>query len=97
MVFREREEGGDTWYAAALDFNIVESGDTPDEVLFMLFDAMRGYVESAKKSKARPHILNQIPDKEYKKIWDAFLDKKIQSSLKGITVHDRGERSLVAA
>ncbi|NOY35410.1 MAG: hypothetical protein GXP44_00560, partial [bacterium] len=33
IVFKD----GATWYAVALEFNIVESGDDPREVLMLLF------------------------------------------------------------
>ena len=69
-----KEEGA--WYGVALEFNIVEQGDDPQEVLFLLFEAMAGYVESAKKAKARPHILNQTPDPEYEKLWNTLEGKK---------------------
>ena len=62
------EEGG-VWYAAGLEFNIVEEGSTPQEALILLFEALHGYVESAKKIKARPNILNQKTDPEYEAMW----------------------------
>ncbi|OHA62678.1 MAG: hypothetical protein A3E07_01125 [Candidatus Wildermuthbacteria bacterium RIFCSPHIGHO2_12_FULL_45_9] len=72
IVFRERE----TWYAVGLEFNIVEEGDTPREALLLLFEAIQGYVEAARKMKARPAILNQKIDEEYEKIWRAAQEKK---------------------
>lgn len=71
IVFRE----GDSWYGAGLEFNIVESGSTPQEALLLLFEAVRGYLESAKKIKARPHILNQKPDSEYEAMWKKLKEK----------------------
>lgn len=65
IVFCEDE----VWYAVGLEFNIVESGDTPQEALLLLFDALAGYVDSAKKIKARPNILNQKTDPEYEAMW----------------------------
>ena len=65
IVFKEN----DAWYAAGLEFNIVESGSTPQEALLLLMEATVGYVESAKKIKARPSILNQKTDPEYEKMW----------------------------
>lgn len=72
VIFRE----GSTWYGVALEFNIVEEGDTPQEAMLLLFEAIRGYVESARKIKARPHILNQRPDSEYEEMWDSFEECK---------------------
>ncbi|MDE2019491.1 MAG: hypothetical protein KGJ13_04035 [Patescibacteria group bacterium] len=69
IVFRE----GETWYAAGLEFNIVETGDTPREALLLLFEALNGYVESARKMKARPRILNQKPDQEYEEMWGSLI------------------------
>lgn len=72
VVFREENY----WYAAVLEFNIVESGSTPQEAMLLAFEAARGYVESAKKIKARPHILNQTADKEYEAKWRASVEYK---------------------
>lgn len=72
IIFREEN----TWYGVALEFNIVEQGNNPQEVLFLLFEAMAGYVESAKKAKGRPHILNQKPDPEYERLWNILENKK---------------------
>ena len=74
LVFRE----DDVWYAAALEFNIVEAGDTPNEALVLLFEAVRGYLESAKKIKARPNILNQSVDREYEQKWNVGMGAKRQ-------------------
>ncbi len=72
LVFRD----GDTWYAAGLEFNIVEAGTTPQEAMLLLFEALQGYLESAKRIKARPHILNQSVDAEYEKKWQATVESK---------------------
>jgi hypothetical protein len=69
IVFRE----GDAWYAVGLEFNVVETGDTAREALILLFEALTGYVESARKMKARPGILNQKPDREYEEIWQSLM------------------------
>ncbi|MEX2053274.1 MAG: hypothetical protein WD898_03555 [Candidatus Paceibacterota bacterium] len=74
IIFRE----GDTWYGVCLEFNIVESGDTPQEALILLFEATQGYLESAKKIKARPNILNQEPDPEYETMWHDLQEAKRQ-------------------
>lgn len=74
------EEGG-VWYAAGLEFNIVEEGSTPQEALFFLFDALQGYVESAKKIKARPSILNQKTNPEYEVMWENRHKEKEQKKI----------------
>lgn len=72
IVFRE----GNAWYGVCLEFNIVESGDTPQEALLLLFEATQGYLESAKKIKARPQILNQKTDPEYETMWHNLQESK---------------------
>lgn len=74
LVFRE----GDAWYAAGLEFNIVEAGTTPQEAMLLALEAVQGYVESAKKIKARPHILNQVVDSEYETRWQKAVESKQQ-------------------
>jgi len=72
IIFREEN----TWYGTCLEFNIVESGDTPQEATLLLSEAVEGYLESARKIKARPNILNQKPDPEYEMMWSKIEDKK---------------------
>ena len=62
IIFKEKGQ----WFGVALDFNIVEAGDDPREVMIMLDEAIRGYVDSARKAKLRPHVLNQAPRKNTK-------------------------------
>ncbi|HUC02202.1 MAG TPA: hypothetical protein VMA75_04895 [Candidatus Paceibacterota bacterium] len=90
IVFKE----GETWYAAGLEFNIVESGTTPEEVLLLLFEALEGYVESARKMKARPSILNQRTDPEYEEMWKSLQTKKAPPQRPVFTF---GQRSFVPA
>jgi predicted RNase H-like HicB family nuclease len=66
IIFKE----DDTWYGVALEFNIVEEGNSPKEVFNQLFEAIQGYVETAQKLKIRPMPLNQKPDKEYQELWN---------------------------
>ncbi len=72
IVFKE--DG--LWYAVGLEFNIVEEGSTPQEAILFLFEALSGYVESARKIKVRPAILNQKSDAEYEKMWQNIQEKK---------------------
>jgi len=72
IIFRENH----TWYGVALEFNIIEEGDNPVEVMASLFEAIRGYIETARKVKIRPHPLNQKPDLEYEELWDKLEKKK---------------------
>jgi predicted RNase H-like HicB family nuclease len=73
IVFKE----SDTWYATALELNIVESGDDPKVALFNLFEAIQGYVESCIKVKgSRVSPLNQKTDPEYEKFWKLLQESK---------------------
>ena len=75
IVFKENN----VWYAVGLEFNIVESGDTPQEAILLLSEALSGYVESAKKIKSRPNILNQTIDREYETMWQNSQKDKEQA------------------
>src|SRR3989344_217038 len=73
IVFKE----DDTWYGVGLEFNLVVEADTKEVALFNLFDAIRGYVNSARKiGGVRPHILNQITDQEYENLWKILNSHK---------------------
>ncbi len=73
IVFRD----GDTWYAVALEFNIVESSDDPKLAYLNLLQAVSGYVESCKKLKgARFSPLNQKSDPEYEQLWKTLNSSK---------------------
>lgn len=68
----------DTWFAVGLEFNIVEEGSTPQEAQALLAEAIRGYIESARKAKIRVDaILNQKPDIEYEKMWRSLTNKEL--------------------
>lgn len=73
IIFKD----GDSWYGVALEFNIVESADDADVVMFNLQNAIRGYVESEQKIKGlRASSLNQKPDVEYEKMWKNLHSQK---------------------
>lgn len=76
IIFRE----DNVYYAVALDFNIVESGDTPREAMLLLLEAIAGYVESARKIKARPYILNQKADSEYEEMWRRKYEQRFSQA-----------------
>jgi predicted RNase H-like HicB family nuclease len=71
------EEGGD-WYGVALEFNIVEVGDSPQEVMVMLSEAIDGYIETASKKKLSIGVLNQKVNELYDMLWQAGEDNKTQ-------------------
>ena len=93
IVFKDRGK----WYAVALEFNIVEAGEDPREVLVSLFEAIQGYVKSARKIKARPHILNQFPDSEYQLLWDALKAGRGREAERIPQVYAFGEKTLAYA
>lgn len=75
IVFRE----GKIWYGTALELNIVESGDTAREAMLLLFEAIAGYLESAKKVN-NSAVLSQEADPEYERMWQSLAsEKKIPS------------------
>ncbi len=76
IIFKE----GDTWYGVALEFNIVEEGDDPREVMVMLDEAIRGYVESAKQARLGSSVLNQEVDPEYEQMWQNLQQNKAVKS-----------------
>lgn len=86
IIFREKN----TWYGVALEFNIVEDGDNPLEVMASLFQAIQGYVETARKLKMRPMPLNQKPDKEYQKLWNKLEKRKTERIAKTEDVYAFG-------
>ena len=81
VIFQENGE----WFGVALEFNIVETGDSPQEVMMLLDSAIKGYVESADKSSLSISVLNQDIDPEYESLWNSNGtienqgDKKIYS------------------
>lgn len=80
LVFKD----GDTFFGVALEFNIVVEAAHPTEALLLLHEAAIGYLESARKMKARRHILNQKPDPEYEKMWQAHQDQKLKEKYERI-------------
>src|SRR3989304_1118506 len=73
IVFRD----GDTWYAVALEFNIVESSDDPRLAFMGLLQAVDGYIRSISKIKgARYAVLNQKGDAEYEQLWSKLHSPK---------------------
>jgi predicted RNase H-like HicB family nuclease len=65
IIFKQ----GDEWFAVALEFNIVETGNSPQEVMVLLDEAIRGYVEGAEKARLSIATLNQNVDPEYESLW----------------------------
>jgi len=73
IIFKE----AGTWYGVALEFNIVEEGDSFEVVNVSLQEAIRGYVQSQRKIKgSRVSPLNQKPDTEYAQMWNKLITNK---------------------
>lgn len=92
IIFKE----DNTWYGVALEFNLVEEGDNPTEVMSSLFQAIQGYVETAQKHKIRLMSLNQKPDKEYQELWDKLERKKINAVVESKQVYNFGYTSFIS-
>ncbi|MDO8575278.1 MAG: hypothetical protein Q7R78_01060 [bacterium] len=76
----------DVFYAVGLEFNLVIEGSTKEVALFNLFEAITGYIESAKKANLRPRVLNQKTDEEYEKLWnDLIAGNPVESPYKIFT------------
>ena len=89
IIFKE----DDTWYGVALEFNIVEEGKDPQKVMYSLFEAIQGYVETAQKLKMRPMPLNQTPDPEYQKLWEKLEEQNREKDLLPKNIFNVGEFS----
>lgn len=66
IIYQENGE----WFGVALEFNIVETGTSPQEVSVLLDEAIQGYIEVAQKSKHSIRVLNQEVDSEYEALWE---------------------------
>ncbi len=100
IVFRE----GDVWYGVCIELNIVEQGSTSQEAFLLLFEAVQGYSEAARRARM-PSLLRQKTDSEYEKMWQDAAQgiSKKQSSKHVIftfgrlaVAPSRKERSLVS-
>ena len=67
VIFQENGE----WFGAALEFNIVETGSSPQEVSMLLDEAVLGYIHAAQKNKIAIGVLNQEVDPQYEALWQA--------------------------
>ena len=92
LVYHDKEDKA--WYAVGLELNIVRAGDSALEALLYLFEAIEGYIESARELKAE-NVLNQKPIEQYETIWDEFItDKTRESVTRAREIYTRGELSL---
>ncbi|OGF63158.1 hypothetical protein A2662_00725 [Candidatus Giovannonibacteria bacterium RIFCSPHIGHO2_01_FULL_45_33] len=80
LIFRD----GESWFGVALEFNVVVEAANPQEAYIFLNEATSGYLESARKAKLRPIVLNQKPEAEYEKMWQANQDAKLKAKYEKI-------------
>lgn len=74
VVFKEK----DTFFGVALEFNVIVEAATQIEAIVLLNEAVQGYLESARKFKLRPHVLNQVVDPEYEQMWQGVQENGIK-------------------
>ena len=89
VIFKE----GKSFFGAALELNIVEQGDSPQEVMLLLDNAVKGYVESARKNKLSISVLNQDVDPEYEALWRAGQEG---AEKKGRRIYNTSFQSIAA-
>lgn len=68
VIFKEK----DVFFGVALEFNVIVEATSQIEAMVLLNEAIRGYLESARKFKLRPQVLNQVADAEYEKMWNGI-------------------------
>ena len=91
IVFREK----DTWYGVALELNIVVDGDTADQVVASLFDAITGYHDVQDDPQFEGKTFHEpAVDPEYEALWKQSQQAK--GSIKSpLQVYTSGTRQLV--
>src|SRR3989338_2556042 len=95
LVYHDREDKA--WYAVCLELNIVRAGDSALEALLYLFEAIEGYIESARELKIE-NVLNQKPIETYETMWDEFMTNQTKESVNRTKeIYTRGELSLSSA
>ena len=91
IIFKEKNQ----WIGAALEFNIVEEGNDPREVMISIDEAIRGYIKCATKEKLGTGVLNQKPEKQYEDLWSKLeAQKPVPSS---VQVYNYSRQSLCFA
>lgn len=69
------EQNGE-WFGVALEFNIVETGTSPQEVSLLLDEAIEGYIAATDKSKLSIGVLNQEVEPEYEALWQQGITER---------------------
>ena len=91
IVFREK----DTWYGVALELNIVVDGDTADQVVASLFDAITGYhdVQDAPQFEGKT-FHDPAVDPQYETLWKQAQQAK-KPTKSPYQIYTSGTRQLV--
>lgn len=79
VVFKEK----DTFFGVALEFNVVVEAASQIEAIVLLNEAVQGYLESSRKFKLRPQVLNQVADSEYEKMWQGSQNGVMGNATRG--------------
>jgi len=81
IIFKSNKK----YKAVCLDFNIIEEGDTREEVEESIKEAIIGYVENVCKNKLDDKLLNRHADEKYWKMYESYVKKiskpKIEDNL----------------
>jgi hypothetical protein len=93
VVYRQ----GKTWYAVALEFNLVVSGKDQKAALIELITATGGYVKAVKKSNSRPFALNQKIDREYLDLWNLAVKPEGKTVKSPYTIYSYGAQKIIKA
>jgi predicted RNase H-like HicB family nuclease len=75
------------YMAVCLDFDIIEEGDTREELEESMKEAVIGYIENVCKNNLDDKLLNRHADKKYWKIYDSYLDMMKNSTKKSISAN----------
>ncbi|MEK7568536.1 MAG: hypothetical protein AAB497_00285 [Patescibacteria group bacterium] len=95
VVFKER----DVFFGVALEFNVIVEAASQIEAIVLLNEAVQGYLESARKFKLRPHVLNQAIEPEYEQMWQSVqgVGKRVARATKSPYVLSSGQFNLAFA
>lgn len=76
VIFKEK----DIFFGVALEFNVVVEAASQIEAIVLLNEAVQGYLESARKFKLRPQVLNQTVEPEYEQMWREVQERGIRKT-----------------
>lgn len=91
LVYRDKTEG--VWYGTALEFNLTIDEEDKNTVLFELDRAIKDYLTSA-RSIGDVNLLNQEPDPELLKLWQARIENRPEDIESPYATHFAGSEEL---